>query len=208
MPWSTLANNQAVTFINLQDAVNTGVFLLRNTIPNSNECITKAEADYYVYINASAIAKSSNQLVVKQDLTSYTTGVVFTPNSGSYPVSGPSSTTTGFLYNNNSYSIYFKGLFNSAGLNSGTITNDNIYFNYPLYPSIPTKSIFFLGLSITSFGQNIYTNRDSDSVKAGWFELPSGWYANITIDKFDGFGSGTTLRFAFSLSSLGTYITL
>jgi hypothetical protein len=208
MPWSSLASNQAVSFNNLQDAVNTGVFLLRNTIPVSNECITKADADYYVYINASAISKASNQLVVKSDLTSYTTGIVFTPSSGLYPVSGTSSTTTGTLYNNNSYTIYFKGLFNSGGRNSGTVDNDNFYFNFPLYPSIPTQRLFFLGLSITSFGQNIYTNRNSDSIRAGWFDIPAGWYANITIDKFDGFGSGTTLRFAFSLTSTGTYITL
>jgi len=208
MPWSSLANNQAVTFNNLQDAVNTGVFTLRNTIPFSNECITKADADYYVYINASTISKASNQLVVKQDLTSYTTGVIFTPSSGLYPVSGSSSTCSGTLYNNNSFGIYFKGIFNSGGANSGSLNNDNIYFNFPAYPSTPTERLYFFNLTVTSFGQNIYTNRNSDAIRPGWFDLPAGWYANITIDKFDGIGSGSTLRFAFSLTPSGTYITL
>lgn len=208
MPWSSLASNQAVTFNNLQDAVNTGVFLLRNTIPASNECITKADADYYVYINASAISKASNQLVVKSDLTSYTTGIVFTPSSGLYPVSGASNSTYGTLYNNNSYPIYFKGVFNSGGVNSGSLNNDNFYFNFPAYPSIPTERLYFFSLSISSFGQNIFTNRNSDAIRAGYFDMPAGWYANITIDKFDGFGSGSTLRFAYSLTNSGTFTPL
>lgn len=71
MSWAGIVSNQTVSFNNLQDAVNTGVFTLKNTIPASNEQITKADADYYVNINTSYApyaAKSSNQLVVKSDL--------------------------------------------------------------------------------------------------------------------------------------------
>lgn len=73
MPWSSLANNQTVSFSNLQNAVNNGVFSLKATIPSpsSTEQITKSDANTYVYINpnkASFSAKSNNQLVVKQDL--------------------------------------------------------------------------------------------------------------------------------------------
>jgi hypothetical protein len=71
MSWASLANNQCVSFNNLQNAVNTGVFTLKNSIPASSEQITKADADYYVNINTSYgpyAAKASNQLVVKSDL--------------------------------------------------------------------------------------------------------------------------------------------
>lgn len=75
MSWAALANNQTVSCQNLQNAVNTGVFTLKNTIPSSDpaafEQITKADANYYVNINTAYgpyAAKSSNQLVVKSDL--------------------------------------------------------------------------------------------------------------------------------------------
>jgi hypothetical protein len=71
MSWAALASNQTVSFNNLQNAVNTGVFTLKNSIPASSEQITKADADYYVNINTSYgpyAAKASNQLVVKSNL--------------------------------------------------------------------------------------------------------------------------------------------
>lgn len=71
MSWASLANNQTVSFNNLQNAVNTYVFVAKTAIPVSTEQITKADADTYVYIDtafASYAAKSSNQLVVKSDL--------------------------------------------------------------------------------------------------------------------------------------------
>ena len=71
MSWAGLANNQTISFNNLQNAVNTNVFVAKTSIPVSNEQITKADADTYVYIDTSYApyaAKSSNQLVVKSDL--------------------------------------------------------------------------------------------------------------------------------------------
>ena len=71
MSWAGLASNQCISFNNLQDAVTTGVFALKNTIPVSTEQITKADADYYVYIDTTYgpyASKASNQLVVKSNL--------------------------------------------------------------------------------------------------------------------------------------------
>ena len=71
MSWSGLANNQTVSFNNLQNAVSTGVFTAKTSIPASNEQITKADANTYVNIDtayAPYAAKASNQLVVKSDL--------------------------------------------------------------------------------------------------------------------------------------------
>lgn len=208
MPWSAVANSQTVSFNNLQDAVNNSVFVAKATIPSSNECVTKAEADTYVRIdtnNAGYSAKSSNQLILKSDLTALF-GVVFEVSSGLYPVSGTASTCSGMLYNYNPYVIYIRGLFNSGGRNTGTISNDNIYFNFPDNPNVPTERLYFSGLSITSFGQNIYTNVNTDQIFAGCFPVSAnGGRANITIDKYDGFGSGTTLRLAYSNTINGTY---
>jgi hypothetical protein len=71
MSWAGLANNQCISFNNLQNAVTTGVFVLKNTIPVSLEQITKSDADFYVFIDTSYpsyAAKASNQLVVKENL--------------------------------------------------------------------------------------------------------------------------------------------
>jgi len=79
MSWAGLANNQTVSFNNLQNAVSNGIFVAKTTIPTSTEQITKADADTYVYINtsfASYSAKASNQLVVKSNLQSNSDGSV------------------------------------------------------------------------------------------------------------------------------------
>ena len=76
MSWASLANNQTVSFNNLQNAVNNGVFTAKTSIPASNEQITKVDANTYVNINTSYgpyAAKASNQLVVKSDLIPATT---------------------------------------------------------------------------------------------------------------------------------------
>lgn len=71
MSWASIAANQCVSRNNLQDAVNNGVFVLKNTIPAGTRQITKAEANNYVNLNsayAPFAAKSFNQLVVKSNL--------------------------------------------------------------------------------------------------------------------------------------------
>jgi hypothetical protein len=203
MPWSTLASNQTITFNNLQDAVNTGVFTAKTTIPVSVECITKTDANTYVNINTSNAgyaSKASNQLVVKTDLTAPASGVVFTATSGLYPVSGTSSTCIGTLTNYSATnSVYIKGLFNSAGVNSGTVGNNVVYYGSP------AASVYFQSLTITSFGQSILTNVNSSNANPGWFILNPSTTVNITLDKFDGVGSGTTFRLAQSNASGGPY---
>jgi hypothetical protein len=73
MAWVDLLANQTVSFTNLKDAANTGILVAKTTIPTSNEQITKADADTYVYIDttfAPYAGKTSNQLVVKNNLLS------------------------------------------------------------------------------------------------------------------------------------------
>ncbi len=69
--WSGLSSNQTVSFANALDAVNTSVFTAKTTITSSSKLMTKAEAATYLYIDetyASFAAKSSGQLIVKDDL--------------------------------------------------------------------------------------------------------------------------------------------
>ena len=57
MSWAGLANNQTVSFNNLQNAVNTGVFTALTTIPVSSEQITKSDASTYVSIESNHMQK-------------------------------------------------------------------------------------------------------------------------------------------------------
>lgn len=76
MSWAGLANNQTVSFNNLQDAVNTGQFTALASIPISDEQITKTDASNLVnvYTGYAPFAnKASNQLVVKDNLITTST---------------------------------------------------------------------------------------------------------------------------------------
>jgi len=104
MAWVDRANNQTVSFTDLKDAVDTGVFLGKSTITPSDEQVTKSDVDTYVWVNTlypAYSAKSNNQLVVKSNLQkgcwcwrctnndTVTRNVTFTPCNTSTPVTVP-----------------------------------------------------------------------------------------------------------------------
>ena len=71
MSWAGLANNQTVSFSNLDDAIANGYFVLKAAFSDTLEQITKADADASVFLDtayAPFAAKASNQLVVKSNL--------------------------------------------------------------------------------------------------------------------------------------------
>jgi hypothetical protein len=75
MSWAGLANNQTVSYNNLQNAIATTVFYQKSSFSASTQQITKAVAAASVYLNESAspfAGKASNQLVVKSDLVAVT----------------------------------------------------------------------------------------------------------------------------------------
>lgn len=188
MSWAGIAANQTVTFNNLQDAVNTGVFTLKNGIPVSQECITKTDANYFVNINTSIgsyASKSAGQLVYKADLVapSPTNTVTYVPSSGLYPLSGNVSvSTSGVITNYFSTSMLVLIVFNSAGLSSGTVNNDSMVI-VPLSPQVIS------GQSFGSTGQLVY---------GGQYTLAANTSYNITLTKGDLLGGGSTLRFYYS----------
>lgn len=138
MSWASIADNQTVSCQNLQNAVNNGVFTLKNTIPSSDpaafEQITKADADYYVNINtayAPYAAKSSNQLVVKSDLdpviTSFAHTIYYYTTcyyDGFYVEQGASSASTACT--SNAYSITLYSADFALGNGSLLYTDSNL----------------------------------------------------------------------------------
>jgi hypothetical protein len=101
MSWASIANNQCVSLNNLQDAVNNGVFTLKNTIPVSNKQTNKSEAEFYV--NIDPISKANNELVVKSNLvantSTTTTSTTIPPVSPQYAIAGTGNSI--YTSNNN-----------------------------------------------------------------------------------------------------------
>lgn len=72
MSWAGIANNQCISWDNLKNAVDTGVFMgAEAAVPPGSKQITRAEAEQYAVINA-ITSKASNQLPVKSDLVAKT----------------------------------------------------------------------------------------------------------------------------------------
>lgn len=296
MSWAALASNQCVSCNNLQNAVDTSVFVLKNAIPVSTKQITKAEAENYVYINAIP-SKASNQLVVKSNLTaasllpySYTlyfyfnddialvgfntsagacaatansitvysssstigigtalyydaygteslvastagTGcsgdnyyrigtsyitfqpryalqcdgyiidsigtcslVYITVSEGLYPVTGPDTSITGYIFNDSESDIYVTLVFNSGGQSTGSIAQDVDTLNVYLDPNIRRISVYG---TITGSGTTLTSGTNTPSIN-GIITIVANSAPYFFIDKFDGFGSGSTLRIYYS----------
>jgi len=89
MSWKSIAGNQTISRANLQDAIDTGVFIQRNGVPatESNRQITKANAQDYVYtwdLYPSFLAKASNQLPVKSNLAVQSNQIYATGSTSLY----------------------------------------------------------------------------------------------------------------------------
>ena len=162
MSWAGLANNQTVSFNNLQDAVNNSIFTAAQSIPATNEQITKADALLYVYVQAIP-SKSNSQLVVKSDLTSSMVTVFisicgtnpdFDGNVNVYAYSSVAVDTsinvpikwTGDL---------FSELLGSITINSGQSCGTNVLSGAAAYENY--SSMTFTGdISPTSYGAQDY----------------------------------------------------
>lgn len=89
MSWNSLANNQCISFNNLQDACNQLLFFSTQAIPVSEQQITKQNFQDYILVpdsvsNYPAFAnKAQNQLVVKSDIEVYG-NVTLVPRYGIY----------------------------------------------------------------------------------------------------------------------------
>lgn len=77
MSWSGLANNQTVSGDNLNDAINTGVFVVRSGTSVGSKQLTKLEALNAVYASMNT-TKTDNQLVVKSDLVAISSPAYYT----------------------------------------------------------------------------------------------------------------------------------
>jgi hypothetical protein len=96
MSWASLASDQAISYGNLQDAVNNGVFTLVSTIPSpsnreSTKSVVSASVSGFNPNYPPYAVKANNQLVVKRDI--YVTGnVTLFPGTAGLVITGITAT--------------------------------------------------------------------------------------------------------------------
>lgn len=114
MSWKSIAGNQTVSRANLQNAIDTGVFIARNGVPGteSNREITKANAQDYVYtwdLYPPFLSKASNQLPVKSNLAVQSNQIYAYGNS--------------FIYVGNNNRDWVYSVLASSGDNWGSVAS-------------------------------------------------------------------------------------
>lgn len=147
MSWAGIANNQTVSFANLKDGVDTSVFVAKQAQSTSNEQVTKANAEAYVYLNtgtAAWTALASNELPVKSDFTAAATYTV-TP----YARWGQPSSNYDYYF----YYFIDSGPENYIGLVTGSSC---VQYSNILVPQGST--IYFSLRSSASVADNVYYN--------------------------------------------------
>jgi hypothetical protein len=194
MPWNDLANNQTISFTNLKDAVDTGVFASRTTVPVSNEQITKADTNTYVWVNelfGPFASKANNQLVVKSNLdcgvpVTNTENLFWsgidnnqTTSSPIQLLAGSSNFGGGRISRSTDYGLnYSNVLVISDGLRDVKFMPD---FRHASYLSVPPF------LSVGSSGR-IVTNSVTDC--SSWITISSPTSQDLSAIAFNSLGVG------------------
>jgi len=159
MSWASLTNNQTVSLANLQDAVNNGVFTLKNAIPVSNKQTNKSEAEYYVYIDP--ISKATNQLVVKSNLvanipTSTTSTSTTPPPVARYALAGSGSDL--YISNNGGANWAAVSFFNGYSIENVCVSSTGQYMLVVAYPISGFTRNLYLSSNYGSSWSTLLTN--------------------------------------------------
>lgn len=154
MSWSGLANNQTISYNNLQDAVNNGVFTLVSSISATNQESTKQYVSDHVsgYDTSypSYAIKKNNQLLVKGDI--YNPGdFTLSPQYGMYFTGLTCTGAPSFTFNVTSQTtLQYTGT-----IPAQTITvnlNGSSIAGYPLNVSLILNSVTILDCATISSG--------------------------------------------------------
>jgi hypothetical protein len=189
MPWDDLANNQTISFTNLKDAVDTGVFSPKTTVPVSNEQITKSEANAYVWIDTlfgPYASKANNQLVVKSNLScgtplTVTTNLEWSGIANNETTSSPIQLLAG--QNNNLDGRIFRSTDYGVNYSSVLLISNALYdikfmpsFRHASYLSVPP----FLAVGASG---RIVTNSVTDC--SSWITISSPTVQTLSAIAFN-----------------------
>lgn len=175
MSWSSISNNQTITFNNLIDGVNSGALVSKTSIPSSQECITKSQANEYINLDVNYTPyanKTLNQLVVKGDLVTYS-GRIYGITQYSTDSYGWSS--SGLIIYSDNGGLDWANLIVNEGFNPGAAsvsrsnTGQYVLYGIQNYVSVlnnfgtdfssqnlPGSVYSVTGTAMSNSGQNMY----------------------------------------------------
>lgn len=193
MPWNDLANNQTISFTNLKDAVDTGVFAQKITVPVSNEQITKDDANTYVWINTSFFpysSKASNQLVVKSNMecavpVTNTTNLEWWGIANNETTSSPIQLLVGF--NNNGDGRIFRSTDLGQNYSSVLLISDEL-LDVKYMPAFRHASYLSVVPFLAVGNNRIVTNSVTDC--SSWITISSPTVNTLTAIEFNNIGVG------------------
>jgi hypothetical protein len=226
MAWTDLLSNQTISFNNLKNAVDNGIFTAKTTIPISNEQITKADANAYVFVNtenADFASKANNQLVVKSNLLSnfviYSAG---NPTDGSFALIR--STDLGFTWskvdqvtggdfiqcvsasNNGIYVLAGRSMYEQPGSGRLSQTSGNTWLD--MTAVVPTTD-GITSCIVSGSGQYMIITRSQESTFNNQIIYTSSDYGSSFAATRNDDGNSLDWQAAgISMSDSGQYITI
>jgi hypothetical protein len=204
MSWAGISSNQTVSFANLLDAVNNGLFVPKTAITSSSEQITKADANTYVNIdtaNAGYSAKTSGQLVVKSNLVAllanFTAECIIASGLG---IKVDATLTRGGLLCTGSL-INCNWAFDFCA--SCTVDDNNtlVAFNFNWAPTTPTGinyvACYYTAKNTGTYTINVTLYRNGTSIGSGSQTLAyianTSYFINVALTSTQDFTTTNTI---------------
>ena len=206
MSWASLASNQTISYTNLQDAVNTGVFTLISSIsPTFQQSTTDYVSNHVSGFNPSYppyALKSNNQLLVKSDI--YSTGdVILSPQYGMYfvsiSVSGtgfpsfsyPVTTTQTVQYVNSissqSLIIYLDGVMYTSPLNLSVYVDNVLISCQDIYsPGYQSIAVLLPNAINAPSTLSMYINSGSCAITPPSPVFPGKCFSTVAVNRGSG----------------------
>ena len=226
MSWKSIAGNQTISRANLQNAIDTGVFIEKNGVPagESNRQITKANAQDYVYtwdLYSPFLSKASNQLPIKSNLAVQSNQIYASGNEGntSISVGNTNRNWTYFIVNDggdkigsvasstDNRCILFGKSYDSEAFGGGAWVSNDYGETFTRLDSVMTTNDAALGTAMSSNGELMILTRQVGSFDADRAKIYRSFQAgeNWVVGYEDG------VRYNFNgaaMSGVGNYATV
>jgi len=223
MSWKSIAGNQTVSRANLQNAIDTGVFIQKNGVPGTeiNRQITKANAQDYIHtwdLYPSFRAKTSNELPVKSNLAVQSNQIYADPyqqitigntnRDWVYSVFQATGDNWGSIASATDYRCILAGKRYDSGSGGGSAYVSNDYGEtFTRLDSIITTNDACMGAAMNSYGDYMIITKQVGSF--GSQRAYIYWSYNSGVNWAVGFHDTTDYNFnGAAMSSVGVYATV
>jgi hypothetical protein len=226
MSWKSIAGNQTISRANLQNAIDTGVFIQKNGVPGTetNRQITKANAQDYIYtwdLYPPFLSKASNQLPVKSNLAVQSNQVYGaggentsqilignTNRSWVYSIDSPSGDRIGSVASSTDNRCILYGKSYDAGAGGGGAHVSNDYGEtFRRLDDVMSTNDAALGTAMSSNGELMILTRQVGSFDADRAKIYRSNDAGVSW--IVGYEDGVRYNFnGAAMSGVGNYATV